>query len=525
MSERPLGWLRRPVGCADGHSQHPALQRLKSFRTLTARFGSLYASVIAIVLGVCVVSLLQLAQLRNDADRVMEEAREQSVLMRAISGVMAVQGILQSPDRLEPEETVRVVELLQESVDELSALADHPDDPSRPEHQDEEARHSAQLSRNLQRLLELAPRISGEPDRDRALQLLATTARDAATLRAEAMDEAREANEDMERRASAMKLVLLGTLLFAGALLALAFRFVQSGVVRPIRLVKEGAERFGTGELEHRVQVVHADEIGDLAKSLNRMADQLADAQEHLEERVRARTREFLRAARLADLGVLASGIAHEINTPLASIASCADGLQRRLRDGQLPQDLLVEYVDTIGREVYRARGITTRMLALVRQEPSAVSSVSLKMILDQAETALAHRASQRGVEIVSHAPSEDAQLHVNGGELVQVIVNLLSNAMDASPPGSKVVLDASIEGSKLDLTVTDRGPGIPEADLDRIFEPFFTTKAPGEGTGLGLALVCTMVESHGGQVHATSVLGEGSVFSVRLPIDWRREG
>lgn len=498
---------------------------MKSFRTLTARFGSLYASVIAIVTGVCVVSLLQLTQLRNDADRVMEEAREQAVLMRALSGVMAVQSILQSTHGLESEEATQVVELLQGSIDELSGLEDHPDDPSRQEHQAEEARHSAQLERNLQRLLELTPRIADETDREQALALLATSARDAATLRAEAMDEAHEANQDLERRASTMRSVLLGTLLIAGVLLAIAFRFVQSGVVRPIRLVKEGAERFGTGELEHRVEIVHADEIGDLAKSLNRMADQLADAQEHLEERVRARTREFLRAARLADLGVLASGIAHEINTPLASIASCADGLQRRMREDRLPPELLVEYVDTISREVYRARGITTRMLALVRQEPSTVSSVSLRLILDQAETALAHRASQRAVKIVSHAPGEDVQLHVNGGELVQVIVNLLSNAMDASLPDSEVVLEASVEGAKLSLTVSDRGPGIAEEDLDRIFEPFYTTKAPGEGTGLGLALVCTLVESHGGQVRAASVVGEGSEFSVKLPIDWRREG
>ncbi|MCA8981553.1 MAG: HAMP domain-containing histidine kinase [Planctomycetes bacterium] len=497
---------------------------MKSFRTLTARFGSLYASVIAIVIGVCVVSVLQLAQLRNDADRVMEEAREQNVLARALSGVSAVQGIFESPDALEPEATEQVHELLQSSIGELSELEDYPDDPSRREHQDEEALHSTRLRRKLQQVLELTPILGEAAGRERADQLLRSSRQDAEILRTEAMEEAQQANQDLERRAGAMNVVLLGTLLTAGALLALAFRFVQSGVVRPIRLVKEGAERFGTGELEHRVQIVHADEIGDLAKSLNRMADQLADAQEHLEERVRARTREFLRAARLADLGVLASGIAHEINTPLASIASCADGLQRRLREDRLPQDLLAEYVDTIGREVYRARGITTRMLALVRQEPSKLSSVSLKLILDQAETALAHRASQRDVKIVSRAPADDVQLHVNGGELVQVIVNLLSNAMDASPAGSEVALDASVEGAKLLLKVTDRGPGIPEADLDRIFEPFFTTKAPGEGTGLGLALVCTMVESHGGQVRVESAVGEGSEFTVRLPIDWRRD-
>jgi len=455
----------------------------------------------------------------------MEEAREQTVLMRALSEVTAVQSILQSPKPLDAEESSQILVLLQGSIDELQGLDDYPGDPSRQEHQDAEARHSTELRRNLQRLVELTPSVSEPADRERALQLLAATARDAATLRAEALDEAQQANDDMDRRASSMKVVLFGTLLVAGTLLAVALQLVQNGVVRPIQMLKTGAERFGAGELEHRVEVVRPDEIGDLAKSLNRMADELADSHEHLEERVRSRTREFLRAARLADLGVLASGIAHEINTPLASIASCADGLQRRLREDQLTRDLLVEYVETMSREVYRVRGITNRMLALVRQEPNAVSNVSLQLILDQAETALAHRASRRRVKIRSNHEQANVDLHVNGGELVQVIVNLLSNAIDVSPPETEVVLRAKVNGSQLHMSVTDRGAGIPEADLDRIFEPFFTTKSPGEGTGLGLALVCAMVEAHGGQVSVTSTVGEGSEFSVKLPIDWRQGG
>jgi signal transduction histidine kinase len=496
---------------------------LKSSRTLTARFGLLYSSVIAIVAGVCIVFLLQLTQIRTDADRVMEEAREQAVLMSALSGVTAVESMLRSPNGLAPQQKSEALGLLQESLDELTALKGYPNDPSRDEHQAEEERHSSQLRRKLQQLVHLTPRVDSTGDREEALALIATTMQDVVSLRAEALEESHEANDDMDRRARSMRSVLIGTLVLAGVLLALAFQFVQSSVVRPLRSIKEGAERFGAGELEHRVQVENADEIGDLAKSLNRMADQLADAQEHLEERVRSRTREFLRAARLADLGVLASGIAHEINTPLASIASCSDGLQRRLREDRLTQELLVEYAETISREVYRARGITMRMLALVRQEPNTVSSVSLKLILDQAETALAHRASQRRVKIVTRELAQDVNLNVNGGELVQVIVNLLSNALDASPPGSEVTLNATVEGSKLHISVVDHGPGIAETDLDRIFEPFYTTKAPGEGTGLGLALVCTMVEAHGGTVSVSSKVGEGSEFIVRLPVDWRR--
>jgi len=251
----------------------------------------------------------------------------------------------------------------------------------------------------------------------------------------------------------------------------------------------------------------------------------VAEAQDHLEERVRARTQEFLRAARLADLGLLASGIAHEINTPLASIASCAEGLQRRCRDGQPPKELLAEYTNTISQETLRARDITTRMLALVRQEPSTISRVSLGLVLDQAESALRHRAERRRVRLDREAPEQDAVLNVNPGELVQIVLNLLANAVDASSPGGRVRLRAAVEGPTLVLDIVDEGAGIPEDDIDRIFEPFYTTKRPGEGTGLGLALVSTLVESRLGRISVRSQPGRGSTFRVTLPTDWSVNG
>ena len=172
-------------------------------------------------------------------------------------------------------------------------------------------------------------------------------------------------------------------------------------------------------------------------------------------------------------------------------------------------------------REVYRARGISTRMLSLVRQEPSELARVSLRLVLEQAESALRYRAEQRKVRLDYVPPEQDIELHVNAGELVQIVVNLLANALDASPPGAAVSLRAQVEGDQIVVTVRDQGSGIPEEHMDSIFEPFFTTKPPGEGTGLGLALVNTMVESHRGHVEVESEVGLGSQFQVRLPIDW----
>lgn len=492
------------------------------FRTLTGRFGALYAAVIGIAAGVCVVLWFQLARIHTDSDRVMEETREQGVIVRALSGIDTVQALLASPEGLAAEESARARGLLRASVEELRGLDDHPEDPSRPEHQDAEARLSERLHDDLALVAGLLDGEPGPHELDPALALLASAEHAAEVLRAEAQEEAQEANLDLERRTKSVRVVMLATLLVASLLLGLALTWVHVGVVRPLHVLRSAAERFGRGELAHRVHLRNDDELGDLARSLSRMADDLADARDHLEERVRARTREFLRAARLADLGILASGIAHEINTPLASIASCAEGLERRRREGDLSPELLAEYGETIRSEVYRARGITTRMLALVRQQPSTPAPVSLELILEQAASAAAIRARQRGVELARHGPERDVELQVNAGELVQIVVNLLANAIDASPAGAEVTLRTRFDGPRMVLTVEDRGGGVVDDDRERIFEPFYTTKPPGEGTGLGLALVSSMVQSHRGHVSVEARPGGGSVFRVELPTDWR---
>jgi len=358
-------------------------------------------------------------------------------------------------------------------------------------------------------------------DESEALALLSSSRHYVEVLLAEAREEASEANHDLQNRARATRLILAITWLLAMLLLGVALSLIQRGVVRPLRELSARAERFGKGELDLRIQIDNTDEIGDLGKAFNSMADRLATAQADLEERVRSRTREFIRAARLADLGLLASGIAHEINTPLASIASSAEGLQRRVQNGEVDPALLSDYSQVISEEAFRAREITTRMLALVRQEPSEISSVSLRLIVRQAESALRHRAEQRDVRLVPEPVSEEVSVSVNPGELVQILVNLLANAIDASSPCGRVGCKVVVRDGELIIEITDEGEGIPEADLDRVFEPFFTTKSPGAGTGLGLALVSTMVEFHGGHVSVRSEVGRGSVFRVVLPAVW----
>jgi signal transduction histidine kinase len=286
-------------------------------------------------------------------------------------------------------------------------------------------------------------------------------------------------------------------------------------------MLRSSTERFGHGERGHRIQLDNLDELGDLAAAFNAMADRLGETQDVLEERVRERTREFIRAARLADLGILASGIAHEINTPLASITSSAEGLQRKTRTGDVPASVVNEYVTVIRDEAYRAREISTRMLSLVHQQSSELTWVELRLVVEQVESALRFRAESRGVQLAVHCSHPLETVNVNPGELVQVLVNLLANAIDASSRGDLVTLSVSLKDGNLHAEIQDQGSGILNEDRERIFEPFFTTKRPGSGTGLGLALVATLTKSHNGRVIVESESGQGSTFRVVFPMDW----
>ncbi len=491
------------------------------FRTLTQRFGALYALVVALLLGVSVVVTLHMQNIRIDSERLIEEARELTIAARLITEIDLLSALLQQPVGLDLAELERGRALLGATRLQLLQLEGPEQDPSREEHGRAEARISERLAEDLESADRMLDQAASTTTMARARELLAAAKHYAQVLQAEARREALESNSDLQARARQTRLILILTWIAAILLLGVGLRLIHKGVVRPLRELADGAERFGQGERTHRIQISDTDELGDLATSFNAMADRLESSQENLEQRVRQRTREFLRAARLADLGILASGIAHEINTPLASIASSAEGLQRRAQQGTLQPELLEEYSRVISDETYRAREITTRMLALVRQEPTEIATVPLRIIVEQAVGALRHRAEQRSIQLEAAPVPDDLHVVVNAGELVQILVNLLANAIDASPAGALVELRLRHRESGLQIEVADRGCGIPEEDLEHVFEPFFTTKGPGEGTGLGLALVATMVGFRGGRISVHSDVGEGTVFTVVLPTDW----
>jgi signal transduction histidine kinase len=226
---------------------------------------------------------------------------------------------------------------------------------------------------------------------------------------------------------------------------------------------------------------------------------------------------------RLASLGVLASGLSHEINNPLGAIAASVDALRRRLpaEPGLSPQsaEALERVLSRIGREVERGRQITHRLLKVARPSPSTKALVDANRIIEDVILMLAHHIKRSGIRTRLELPAGLPPLWVDEPRLGQAFLNLVLNAlqaMDGEGGELRVVTAAEEDGVRLE--VMDTGCGISAEHLRRIYEPFFTTKPVGQGTGLGLFITHQIVTELGGTIEARSEPGRGATMIVRLP-------
>lgn len=265
--------------------------------------------------------------------------------------------------------------------------------------------------------------------------------------------------------------------------------------------------------------------------------DQLTEAKDKLEQRVAERTLEIERAYRelqetqqqltrsekLAALGTLAAGVAHEINNPLGIIAGCAEGLLSRSREESLLKVPEFEdfptYLKTIEAEAYRCKAITSKLLDFARQSRPRPSRVEIHQLIEETVAAFRRHYPFSKQEILLDLLPDPLYLWADGYQLRQVIVNLLNNALDAlGDEEGEVAISSRVEGEDVWVIFRDTGCGIPPDYLSRLFDPFFTTKPPGKGTGLGLSLCYGIIEEHGGKIEASSPgPGLGCTFKLVL--------
>jgi signal transduction histidine kinase len=292
-------------------------------------------------------------------------------------------------------------------------------------------------------------------------------------------------------------------------------------VLRPLTDVKHGIERVANGESRAPVPVRSRDELGQVAAAFNRMTERLEEARHRVETET-TRSLELMRRLRqtesLAIAGKLCSSIAHEVGTPLNIIAGRAELMLRALpHDSPLREDLnvIITQIDRISRMIRAA-------LDPFRQRQPARAAVAPGAVAEVLQPLLQHFAKSRGVNLAVSLPRTLPPVCVDPGHLQQILINLLTNAIEATPAGGLV----QVTGESLAddgrpgvaIAVQDTGAGIPENVLPRIFDPFYSTKPAHEGAGLGLSICRDLVRSNGSEIRVASKPGEGTTFTVWLP-------
>ncbi|MCI0378136.1 MAG: ATP-binding protein [Gemmataceae bacterium] len=315
----------------------------------------------------------------------------------------------------------------------------------------------------------------------------------------------------------------------AGVLLTVALlRFFYRWVAYPIRDLEQGVGWVAKGNFDHRIEIHSGDEIEDLAAAFNDMTARLRDMYRDLAQQVNERSRQLVRSERLAGVGFLAAGVAHEINNPLASIAFCGEALERRLADlyearrGADPQEkeIISKYLKMIQEEAFRCKKITQKLLEFSRGGERRREHTDLGQLMQVVTDMVQHLPTYRGKEIVLEK-AERITAWANGQEIQQVVLNLVVNALESMEEGGRLTIGQRMQNGMAEMVLRDTGCGMTSDVLENIFEPFFTRSRTGKGTGLGLSISHRIITQHGGEIEAASAgPGQGSTFLVRLPME-----
>jgi two-component system, sporulation sensor kinase E len=233
----------------------------------------------------------------------------------------------------------------------------------------------------------------------------------------------------------------------------------------------------------------------------------------------------LIQTEKMSSIGVLATGIAHEVNNPLTSVAGCAEALLRRFRDEpdlatDIRLDVFPHYLKVIVRESYRCKDIIDHLLSFSRMSDGTAVQIDINLVLKEIIELLHYQPTYQKIQVVTNFKTDLPRILGDPSGLRQVFMNLLVNAYQAIPEqGCVEIRTNQVHTNRIWIEIRDNGKGIENQMLDRIWEPFFTTKEVGQGVGLGLALTYNIVKRHGGDIHLESQLGEGSRFTVQLPI------
>ena len=315
-------------------------------------------------------------------------------------------------------------------------------------------------------------------------------------------------------------------------LLIVILYFSTGRLIHPLWKMVEATRKISQGDLSHQVEVTSRDEIGCLAASFNKMTAELRAANmelvdwgKTLEKKVEERTKELtkmqaslIQSEKLASLGKLSAGVAHEINNPLGGIL-----IYSHLLLEDTPKDNPhYSNLKKIIKETSRCKDIVKGLLEFARPKDPEMSHLDINAIMEKSLYIIEGQSMFQNVVIEKHLAGDLPRIVGDGAQLQQVFMNIILNAVEAMDNDGTLTLRTGLSGAGrfIDIQFSDTGHGIQEEDIKRLFEPFFTTNEVGKGTGLGLAISYSIIRKHQGNIEVSSGEGEGATFTVKLPIE-----
>ena len=364
-------------------------------------------------------------------------------------------------------------------------------------------------------------------DRDRQERFILRNAAELLGMIDSMPDPALELTDRLEKaeREYRWRLAVVWTtsLLAAGLFVGLALCGYR-WVFKPLCDLHQGALRVANGEdFDFRLESHTNDELSELADAFNRMTARFQQVTADLDEKVQQRSRQLVQSERLAGVGFLSAGVAHEINNPLSAIVGAADSLEWRLSEylGKFTEDdakVIREYLHMMQSEAQRCRQITERLLNFARGTDAERNLYDVTAIVQEVVGMTDHMGRFRDRRVVIDR-TDPCYAWVNGPEIKQVVLNLVANALEATDEEGEVRVGIRECPDQVEVSITDDGAGMAAEVLQHIFEPFYTQRDTGQGTGLGLSISHRIVQDHGGSLEASSPgRGKGSTFRLRVP-------
>jgi len=320
---------------------------------------------------------------------------------------------------------------------------------------------------------------------------------------------------EQQVREVARRAALAALLLMLGNSIMTAL-YVET-LIRPILNLNQTMQQAGRGNLTVRAPARRGDEVAELSDVFNRMMDEL----EASREREEVQRSQLAHTEKMAAVGTLAAGVAHEVNNPLAGVLASIENLRNHPDD----QEMRERYLELIADGLNRIERTVANLLNFARPREIRLEPTSINHNLHHVVELVGYQLRAAGVEVKLDLDAADAIVLADHFQMEQLFLNLVLNALDAMPEGGTLFLRTRVRGGRVIAEVRDTGAGIPTEIRDRVFDPFFTTREVGEGTGLGLAVSGGIVAAHGGKIELETKVGRGSTFRVILPAmrDYRR--